>query len=137
MKKKIAALVLFSALLFYGCKKIIQQQEQNALVSIITNGKWYVQKYVQDTTDITSSFSAYTFQFKSDGTVTGTNGTVSITGTWSGDLTSKTITSQFPAGSGILNDLDGTWKITDSSLTYVVANTTINSITNNLRLQKQ
>jgi hypothetical protein len=137
MKKTIAALILLSALVFCSCKKLVQQQEQNALVSIITNGTWYVQKYVQDTTDISSSFSAYTFQFRSDGTVTGTNGTVSINGTWSGDLTSKTITSNFPAGSGVLNDLDGVWKITDSSLTYVVANTTVNSTTNSLRLQKK
>jgi hypothetical protein len=120
-----------------SCKKFVQQQEQNVLVSMITNGVWYVQKYVQDTTDISSSFSGYTFQFRSDGTVTGMNGAISITGTWSGDITTETITSKFPASSGVLNDLDGSWKITDSSPTYVVANDTANSVKNNLRLQKK
>jgi hypothetical protein len=137
MKKALAILLLFFTVSFFSCKKYVAQQEQNAAINIITNGVWYVEQYLQNGTDITSSLSSYNFQFRSDGTVTGTSGSISITGTWTADITSKTITSSFPTGSGPLNNLDAVWKITDSSVDYVVANTSLNSNTNNLRLQKR
>ena len=127
---------LILGLYIVSCKKYVQQQEYNTAVNIITNGTWYVQQYLQDTTDITATLSAYKFQFKTDGTVTGTNGAISVTGTWQTDIPNRTITSSFPAGSGNLNELDGVWKITDSSPVYVVAHATINSNTDSLRLQK-
>ncbi len=136
MRKIGVIFIVFLAVAFFSCKKYVQQQQENAVINIITNGVWYVQQYLQDTTDITTSFSGYNFQFRTDGTVTGTKGSISVTGTWAADITNRTITSSFPAGSGILNDLDAVWKITDSSVTYVVANSSINSTTNNLRLQK-
>jgi hypothetical protein len=137
MKKTIPSLIILFTVSFFSCKKLVQQQEQTVALNIITNGVWHVTKYLQDSTDITTSLSSYNFQFKSDGTVTGTNGSVSVTGTWSTDIPSRTITSSFPAGSGAVNELDAVWKITDSSTTYVIANSTVNSNTNNLRLDKE
>jgi len=137
MKKASAVLLLFFTVTFFSCKKYIQQQEQNEAINIITNGVWYVKQYLQNGTDITASLSAYNFQFRSDGTVTGTNDSISVTGTWTANITARTITSSFPAGSGAVNNLDAIWKITDSSVDYVVANTSINSNTNKLRLEKR
>jgi hypothetical protein len=137
MKKIVPVLLLLIIISFFSCKKAIQQQEQNEALNIMTNGQWLVSKYLQDSTDITSTLSAYVFQFKSDGTVTGTYGTITVTGTWSTDIPSRTITSNFPAGSGAVNELDATWKITDSSTDYVIAYSTINSNTNNLKLVKK
>lgn len=137
MKKVLPILILLFIVSFFSCKKIIQRQEQNEALNIMTNGQWLVSKYLQDSVDITSTLSAYVFQFKSDGTVTGTNGTITVTGTWTTDIPSRTITSNFPANSGAVNELDATWKITDSSTDYVVAFSTINSNTNNLKLVKK
>lgn len=135
--KKRSLIVLFALIACVSsCKKYVQQQEENALIQIVTNGVWYVQQYLQDSTDITGSFSGYNFQFRTDGTVTGTKNGASITGTWVADISNRTITSVFPAGSAVLNELDGVWKITDSAADYVVANTSANSHTNNLRLKK-
>jgi hypothetical protein len=120
-----------------SCKKLVQKQEENEAIEIITNGVWTVQQYTENGTDITSSFSGYVFQFKQDGTVVGTKDSVSTTGTWSADVNNYTITSNFPSVGNPLNRLNSVWKITDSSLDYVVANTTINDSTENLRLQKQ
>jgi hypothetical protein len=136
MKKSAAFLLLTFSLVFSSCKKYVQQQEQDAAISLITNGTWMVQQYLQSGSNITASFSGYVFQFKSDGTVVGTLGGTSVTGTWAADINNRTITSNFPAGSGILDDLDGVWKITDSSVSYVVANTSVGTGVNNLRLQK-
>ncbi|MBS1975688.1 MAG: hypothetical protein JST13_15175, partial [Bacteroidetes bacterium] len=121
----------------FSCKKLVQQQERNAAMNIITNGVWYVTLYSENGTDITSSFSGYVFQFKQDGTVVGTKDSVSITGTWAANINDHTITSNFPNASSPLVKLNGVWKITDSSVDYVVANATINDSTENLKLQKQ
>ena len=137
MKKAALLLIISLCILSNSCKKYIQQQEQNAAINIITNGTWYVKQYLQNGTDITASLTTYNFQFKSDGTVTGTKDSISVTGTWTANITNRTITSSFPAGSGALNNLDAVWKITDSSVDYVVANASVNSNTNNLRLEKR
>jgi hypothetical protein len=137
MKTKFYILLLISLLSFFSCKKFVQQQEENAAIDIITNGVWYVQKYLNDSVDISASFSGYVFQFKQDGTVVGTKDSVSISGTWSANINDRTITSNFPSAGAPLNKLNGVWKITDSSVDYVVANATISDSTENLRLQKQ
>ena len=137
MKLKICFFTLLFVSFFISCKKLVQQQEQNAAIDIITNGLWYVQTYEQDSTDITPSFSGYVFQFKQDGTVIGSRDSISTSGTWSADITNRTITSNFPNPPSPLNMLNSVWKITDSGVDYVVANSTINDSTENLRLQKQ
>jgi hypothetical protein len=137
MKIKAFFFVFLFGLCFFSCKKLVQQQEQNEAITIITNGVWYVQTYTQNSTDITSSFSGYVFQFNQDGTVTGTKDSVSTTGTWAADVNARTITSNFPAPPVPLNMLNSVWKITDSGVDYVVANTIINDSTENLRLQKK
>jgi hypothetical protein len=137
MKPKIYILFTLFAISSISCKKLIQQQEKSAAINIITNGQWYVQIYTNNGTDITSSFSGFLFQFKQDGTVVGINGTTSVTGTWAADIVNYTITSNFPNAANPLNKLNGVWKITDSSVDYVVANATINDSTENLRLQKK
>lgn len=107
------------------------------MLNIITNGVWYVQTYNEDSIDITASFSGYVFKFNQNGTVTGTKDSVATNGTWSANVNNRTITSNFPSPPAPLNKLNGVWKITDSGLDYVVANSTINDSTENLRLQKQ
>jgi hypothetical protein len=135
--KKAGIALLISCLLFSSCKKFIQQQEQNALVKIMTDGVWVVTRYVENDTNITSSFSGYVFQFKSNGTVTGTKQDSIVNGTWAGDINARTITSNFPTASNPVNKLNSVWKITDSYPDSVAAKTTIDSNTNILNLHKQ
>src|SRR6185437_1132022 len=88
----------------FSCKKYVQKQEQNAALSIMTNGLWYVSGYKQATTDITASFSGYLFKFDANNTVTGTLGNSATTGQWSDDLVARTITADFPgAGQPLVN----------------------------------
>jgi len=137
MKMKILISLLFFSAFFCSCKKYVQQQEQNALVNLITNGKWIVTRYIEDTTNITSSFSGYVFQFYSNWTVTGTNGGTVVNGTWSGDFTTKTITSNFPTAGDPVAKLNAVWTITDSYTDSVAAKATIDSSNNILNLHKQ
>ena len=137
MKKTGIILLLLFSILSNSCKKYIQQQEQNALVSIVTNGVWVVTKYIETGSDITPSFSGYVFQFYTNGSVTGKNGSVTATGSWSGDINTKTITSNFPSAGDPLQKLNHTWKITDSYPDSVAANTAVSTGTNVLNLHKQ
>ncbi|HEX4849557.1 MAG TPA: hypothetical protein VFV08_02070 [Puia sp.] len=120
-----------------SCKKYIQQQEQNALIKLITNGSWIVTRYLDNGTDITATFSGYSFKFNSNGTVAGTNGGTVVDGTWSGDINSKTITSNFPSATDPIAKLNAVWKITDSYTDSVAAKATIDSNINILNLHKQ
>jgi hypothetical protein len=122
-----------------SCKKYIQQQEENAILKIMTTGVWYVTEYQQNSLDITPSFSGYLFKFDANGTVTGTLNTSSTAGIWSANISALSISSNFPSAPDPLKELNETWKITDSGDNYVVANSsdTVNQTTNILRLQKQ
>jgi hypothetical protein len=137
MKKFLLILFILQTVQLVSCKKYIQQQEQNALVNDITSGVWVVTRYLQNGTDITSTFSGYVFQFQSNGTVVGTKGTTSTNGTWSGDITTKTITSDFPTAGDPLDKLNAVWKITDSYVDSVAAVCTTDTSNNILNLHKQ
>ena len=135
--KKILPFVLI-AILFFSCKKFIQQQEENAVVKIMTSGVWYVQTYNQNDTGIVAIFTGYTFQFKADGTVLAIKDSATVaTGTWVGNVDNETINSNFPGAISPLDKLNSLWKITDSSPTSVVANTMIGANMEFLELLKK
>lgn len=139
MKPLKLAAVAAALFFFSSCKKFVQQQEQNAALSVMTNGYWYVSGYKQNDSDITASFSGYLFKFDANNTVTGTKGTVSVSGQWSDNIILKTITANFPGASAPLVNLNETWNITDSYTDSVSARCvdTIYHTTNILQLKKQ
>ena len=124
--------------MLFSCKKAIEQQERNIIIDAMTNGRWYVEQYKQTTTDISTSFSGYEFQFYENGNVEGIKNTTAKSGTWTTDITNYTITANFPASANdTLKLLNYTWKITDSYLDYVEAKTTTTSGDNILHLRKK
>jgi hypothetical protein len=127
------------ALPFFSCKKYVQQQEQNAALSVMTNGYWFVSGYKQNDSDITASFSGYLFKFDADNTVTGTLGNASVAGQWSDNILARTITADFPGAGQPLVNLNETWTITDSYTDSVSAKCTdtVTHDTNFLQLKKQ
>ena len=125
--------------LFFSCKKLIQQQEEKAAEAIVTNGLWYVSGYEQNDSDITASFSGYLFKFDNNSTVTGTRNDSSVQGEWSVNISAKTITANFPGAGAPLDKLNETWLITDSYTDSVSATSTdtVNHTSNILQLKKQ
>src|SRR6202012_3661763 len=115
---------LLIALLLFSCKKYIQDQEEKAVIADVTNGYWYVQQYLQNDSDITTSFSGYLFKFNQNNTVVGTKDSVSTSGTWAADIGSKTITANFPGAGAPLKNLNELWHITDSYTNLVKASST-------------
>jgi hypothetical protein len=139
MKRQSHVLVLAALILLFSCKKYIQQQEEKAAIAVVTNGFWYVTKYLKNDTDITPSFSGYLFKFDQDGIVTGTLGSVATAGVWSVNIGAKTISTDFPTAVDPVKELNYTWTITDSYTDSVAARSldTTSNTTNILQLRKQ
>ncbi len=138
MKRLYPWVILILFLSFCSCKKFIQQQEENAVLKIMTTGTWYVSGYKQNDTDITASFSGYLFKFDANNTVTGTKGNTSVQGQWSVNIANRTIASNFPGAVDPLVLLNETWTIKDSYTDSVSAWSidTVLKTTNILQLKK-
>ena len=134
--KIIYTLVLLICLI--GCsKEQKQQQQENLVVQAMVNGQWKVTSFNKGGTDVTSDFSVYKFQFKSDLTVDAiNNGAVEKTGAWNADANAQTTTSNFSNAVNPLVLLNGTWAITNTTWTSVQANQTVNGELRTLRLDK-
>jgi hypothetical protein len=136
MKRSLIAVLLLFVLM--GCKKAIQKQEENAIMKAMTDGQWVITSFTSNSSDITSDFTGYKFQFFSDFTVNAIrNGIIEKTGNWEGDINTMSILANFPNATDPLALLNGTWLITDNSWTYVKATMTVGTETRALRLDKQ
>lgn len=121
-----------------SCKKQIEKIQTNLVIEAMTTGQWKMVSFKDGSTDLTQDFSPYTFQFKTNYTVDAIkNSVVESSGTWNADADAKTISSNFnPPATNPLPFLNGTWKITNNSWTFVEANQTVNGTLRTLRLEK-
>ena len=90
MKTKLIFLNLFAVvLLAASCDSnddpAITATDVNAaeLQSTAQDGQWRITYYFDSDKEETSDYSGYVFTFGADGTVTASNGTLEVTGTWS------------------------------------------------------
>lgn len=135
--KKIG-LILLTLALFTSCKKAIEQKAQDAILTAMTDGQWVITNFTTNGTDVTSNFNGYKFQYYDNYTVDAIkNGTLEKTGSWQGDANTMSISANFPSAVDPLLLLNGTWHITNSSWTYVIATMTIGTEVRTLRLDKQ
>ncbi len=104
-----------------ACKKVKEDLARRFILSAMTDGRWLVDKFTEDTADITASFSGYEFQFKEDGKVYAITGAGQEEGTWVGDVNALTIFSNFPGATAPLSSLNDTWKITNNTTKLVEA----------------
>jgi hypothetical protein len=129
--------VLVCLLVFSGCKKAVEKAKENALMDLITNGQWKVSRYTKGTVNVTSNFIDYKFQFHSNGTVDAIkNGSFEKSGTWAGNLTTRTIDSYFSNANETLTLLNGTWQVKKTSSTHVESSQQADGETRMLRLDK-
>jgi hypothetical protein len=129
MKFKVTILCLLFAATFSGCKKTIENAQEDLVIKAMTDGQWGVTNFTLNGTDITTSFSTYRFKYYSNKTVDAINsGTVEKTMTTSASFTSPA----YP-----LSLINGSWHITRNSWTYVEATQTSGSDTKTMRLDKQ
>ena len=138
LKSLLVVILAVMTLATFSCKKAVEAQQRNIIIDAMTNGRWYVQQYKENTNDVTGDFLGYEFQFYENGNVDGIRNTVVQSGTWTTDISNYTITAGFGANAGdTLKRLNYTWKITDSYLDYVEAKTTTAAGDNILHLRKK
>jgi hypothetical protein len=136
MKRLFTFFLVFMFLL--GCKKTTEKIAQDLVVEAMTNGQWVMTRFTQNSVDITSGFSGYTFQYYSNKTVDAIkNGVKERTGNWDGNAANMTTWADFPGAPSPISLINGTWNITKNSWTYVEATQTNGTETKTLRLDKQ
>ena len=129
--------VFCSLLLFSGCKKAIENAQQDLVIKAMTDGQWSVTSFTQNGTDITANFTGYKFQYYNNKSVDAIkNGTVEKTGTWDGQASTMTTWANFPNAIAPLDLINGSWHINNNSWTFVVATQTTGNNTKTMRLDK-
>lgn len=122
---------------FTNCKKTIEAIQEDLVIKAMTDGQWRVTKLTRDNTDVTTDFSPYKFQFRSNNSVEAiNNGATETSGSWSANATARTIASNFSNANATVSLLNGTWNITNNSWTFVEATQTVNNEVRTLRLDK-
>lgn len=136
MKKWIMACSLL--LLLSGCKKTIENAQEDLVIRAMTDGEWVINGFTVQGNNITADFSGYKFKYYSNRTVDAIkNGAVEKTGTWEGNASTMIISANFPAATHPLNLINGSWLVTRNGWTYVEATQTVGSEVKTLRLDKQ
>lgn len=101
-----------------SCKKAVEEQYNDIITKLMTDGSWTITKFTENGTDITPSFNAWICKFYDNNTMSATQGAVVHSGTWQSNVTAYTITAQFAGTVGEpLSKINGTWNITTSTAT--------------------
>jgi hypothetical protein len=129
--------VLFIIIYLSGCKKAVENAQEDLVIKAMTNGQWTVTSFTLNGSDITTNFTGYKFQYYSNKTVDAIkNGTVEKTGTWDGQASTMTTWANFTSAVAPLSLINGSWHIDNNSWTFVVATQTAGSETKTMRLDK-
>jgi hypothetical protein len=129
---------IFLYLLLTGCKKTIENAQEDIIIKAMTDGQWVITSFTHNGVNITSDFSAYKFQYYSNKTVDAiNNGTVEKTGTWDGNASTLSIAANFTNANYPLSLINGSWHIDNNSWTFVEASQNAGTETKTLRLEKQ
>ncbi|HRA11460.1 MAG TPA: hypothetical protein PKX31_07295 [Chitinophagaceae bacterium] len=135
MKKIVGILIL--SVLFSGCKKTIEQVQEDLVLKAMTDGQWQITNFINNGTTISADYANYKFQYFSNKTVNAIkNGTVEKTGTWDGNASTMTTSANFTGATYPLDLINGNWNITKNSWTYVEATQNIGVNTKFMRLDK-
>ena len=135
---KSISILFFSFLFLCGCRKAVENALENAVLNSMTNGQWAITSFIENGSDITAGFSTYKFQYHTNKTVDAIkNGVIEYTGKWDGSTVDKTTWADFPGAIEPVTLLNGTWHITNNTLSYVKAYQTVGSTTKTFRLDKQ
>lgn len=137
MKNRLLYCIVIAVVLLLGCKKTIEKAQENILVQAMVSGQWKITNFTLNSTDITSDFATYKFQYFADKTVNAiNNGITEKTGNWDGDIGNRSTWASFSGNTYPLFLLNGTWLITNNTWTYVLATQTSGTETKTMRLEK-
>ena len=123
----------------FSCKKSIDKLKEDYVLGVLTGGRWFLDNYTLNDTDITYNFSEYEFQFYDNGKMDAINTTTSavVTGTWSGDASNLTFTVNLPTSDSKLVRLNYVWQWLKSNIGVVFAENVTPTQKISIRLKKK
>jgi hypothetical protein len=123
MKKSfriLMAAILISVAGIQSCTKDSKEDlAYNIASSYLNHGKWKVSKFVESGNDETNHFSAYVFQFNTDGTVTATSGSNTVKGTWDTFTENSATKLSLNFNTAPFNELNDDWIIKSGSTSSI------------------
>jgi len=131
--------IVYAVVFLFFLSGCIKKKQEDIVINAMVDGQWKVTNFIKGSTNITTDFASYKFQFKTNFTVDAiniNNASVEKTGSWNADATTQTITSNFSNAANPLIFLNGTWQITNNSWTWVNATQTLNGELLTMRLEK-
>jgi hypothetical protein len=143
MKKNLLPIILlFIIVATSSCKKaiekVIEEKQEDYVILAMTNGIWKMSWFKEDSL-LVNDFNGFEFKYYADYTVDGIdpNGIIKK-GIWSGNGATLTTTTNFPASANApLTKLNGSWKITKNSWTFVEAEQIVGNFKKTMRLDKK
>tara|TARA_Y100000034_G_scaffold111271_2_gene144191 strand:+ start:37254 stop:37715 length:462 start_codon:yes stop_codon:yes gene_type:complete len=124
--------MLLSAILFSACSSDDDSSSDNSqqiaqVEGIVEASTWRITNFNDSGQDETSDFTGYSFTFASNGTLTASNGTTTLDGTWSITNDSSSSSSNdiefnifFPVpDTNDFEDLNDDWDIVSTSATKI------------------
>ncbi len=120
-----------------SCKKAVEEQYEDIVKKLMTDGSWIVTKFTENGIDITSSFNAWVCKFYDNNTMTATQSTTIHSGVWQSNINSQSFTAQFSASVGDpLQKINGTWSVKTTSATKGGFEQTKNGVPYTMELTK-
>lgn len=146
MKKLLILPFLLASLLIISCSKSNTTDPAANLMAksaMVSSGDWKVILYLDGGKDETTDFSAISFTFSKDGSLTANNGTSTYTGTWS-LVKSSSASDDNPStddknnrmtisisGDKLMDKVSKKWvteKVTESEIRLIDDNTVLNEV---------
>lgn len=118
--QKITGLVFLSLIAFFTFTSCTDDTPKD-INDVVTTTSWKVTNFTEDGVDQTYHFSNYTFTFNDNGTVSATNGSNTVNGTWlkgTDDSTPKLILT-FSVSSGPFEEISEDWEILTSTTSLI------------------
>lgn len=122
---------------FSSCKKSIDQRKEDYVLSVMTNGRWFLESYVENGVDNTVDFLGYEFQFYEAEKLEAISNAGTETGLWVGDINNLTLTVNFASTGELLKRLNHVWQFVDSHVGLVFAETTTPAGKISIRLRRK
>jgi len=122
--KLISSLLLVTVVLTgLSCSKNNNSTNNDSISSVITQGNWKVQQYLNETKDETTTYNPYVFTFNSNGSMYAVNGTDTTSGTWTEVLDSNKRKFMLKWNGGgipvLLLQIEEDWVLTSKSTTMI------------------
>lgn len=124
MNKTILYLIVaLPVMTLFSCKKSLDERKEEYILGVMTNGRWFLEYYMEDGVEMTETFKDYEFQFYESGKLDGTKNNITQTGNWSGDINTLILVVNFSSPGEVLQKLNHRWQWLKANIGLVFAET--------------